>query len=49
MFSVPSSENVTGMDWSKRQGDSEPPTIDDESLDQHASGCEKFVVVHGAG
>lgn len=49
MFSVSSSENVTGMDWSKRPGESKPPTIDDESFDQHASDCEKFVVVHGAG
>lgn len=49
MFPVSSSENVTGMDWSKRPGDSKPPTIDDESFDQNASGCEKFVVVHGAG
>lgn len=49
MFSVSSSENVPGMDWSKKPGDSEHPTINEESFDQHASDSEKFVVVHGAG
>lgn len=49
MFPVSASENAPGMDWSKRSGASEQPTINDELFDQQISDLEKFVVVHGAG
>ncbi|CAI9096519.1 OLC1v1032684C1 [Oldenlandia corymbosa var. corymbosa] len=43
------SEKVLGMDWSKRPGESEAPSVNDDDSDQYVHNSEKFVVVHGAG
>lgn len=43
------SQKVAGMDWSKRLGLSEPPTVDSDFTDQPVVGSKSFVVVHGAG
>ncbi|KAL6570924.1 hypothetical protein OROGR_000474 [Orobanche gracilis] len=38
-----------GMDWSRRPGSSEIPTVADDFDDQLESDSKKFIVVHGAG
>ncbi|KAK6157889.1 hypothetical protein DH2020_012137 [Rehmannia glutinosa] len=38
-----------GMDWSRRPGSSEIPTVVDDFDDQLESDSKKFIVVHGAG
>ncbi|PIN07752.1 Isopentenyl phosphate kinase [Handroanthus impetiginosus] len=38
-----------GMDWSRRPGSLEIPTVADNFDDQSESGSKKFIVVHGAG
>ncbi|XP_019262321.1 PREDICTED: uncharacterized protein LOC109240151 isoform X3 [Nicotiana attenuata] len=43
------SAKVLGMDWSKRPGQSEPPSFVDEFSDQPVADSESFIVVHGAG
>lgn len=51
MFPGSTSEKVPRMDWSKRPGTSETPSINDsdEDSDQYVLNSEKFIVVHGAG
>ncbi|KAL3511077.1 hypothetical protein ACH5RR_030478 [Cinchona calisaya] len=49
MFSGSDSGKVPGMDWSKRPGMSETPSINDEYCDQFNLDPEKFIIVHGAG
>ncbi|XP_019166273.1 PREDICTED: uncharacterized protein LOC109162071 isoform X1 [Ipomoea nil] len=43
------SQKVAGMDWSKRLGFSEPPTVNSDFSDQPVVGSKSFIVVHGAG
>ncbi|KAJ8564677.1 hypothetical protein K7X08_001137 [Anisodus acutangulus] len=43
------SANVLGMDWSKRPGQSEVPSIINDFSDQPVADSESFIVVHGAG
>lgn len=38
-----------GMDWSRRPGSSEIPTVADDYDDQLESDSKSFIVVHGAG
>ncbi|XP_070055844.1 isopentenyl phosphate kinase isoform X3 [Nicotiana tomentosiformis] len=48
---IPNSDSakILGMDWSKRPGQSEPPSFVDEFSDQPVADSESFIVVHGAG
>ncbi|CAK9142372.1 unnamed protein product [Ilex paraguariensis] len=49
MMSGSSSGKSLGMDWSKRPGISETPSVDEDFRDQPVFDSGSFIVVHGAG